>query len=345
MDETDVYVKLAGKVNFPKSRFIRRIFQKLVTPEEAEMLLALPASCEEFAAKFNMQEAEARDKLELFANKGVSIPLRKEGVLRYHCVSHIIQVHDATIHGAINKNYAPVPFEIVEMWKMFRETEWFEALRDMEESGTRRGRAVACWSSVKDHPELQPYENLRTILEQAPGIAVVDCPCRWLQVQQGTCDKPTFVCLSLTPGSVKYIEDRKIGRRLSLEEGIQLLEQCEEAGLIATTGGTDNVRQLCFCETDECIILRAQTKYGYDLWQPSRFQAVVDPEVCVSCETCVQRCPFGAVAMQYGARADKPKAVVDTEKCFGCGVCVVKCPSGALSMRLARPLEHIMKTA
>ena len=44
MDQNDVYVKLAGKVNFPKSRYIRQVFRKLVTPEEAEMLLALPVS-------------------------------------------------------------------------------------------------------------------------------------------------------------------------------------------------------------------------------------------------------------------------------------------------------------
>jgi|GEM_PF-121493 len=345
MDQNDVYVKLAGKVNFPKSRFIRAIFKKLVTPEEGEMLLALPATPEEFAAKFQMDEEAAAKKLDEFARKGVSIPFEKDGVLRYLCVSHVIQVHDATIHATIGKKYEPVQDEIIEMWKMFRETEWLEVLREMEESGKMNGRAIPCWSTVKDHPELLPFENLREILRSAPGIAIVDCPCRWLQVQRGECDKPTFVCMSLTPGSVKYIVDRGIGKQISLEEGYRILDLCEETGLIPTTSGIDKIRQLCFCEANECIILRAQTKYGYHVWEPSRFQAVVNPELCTACETCLGRCQFGAIAMAERSGTDERAAMVDPDKCFGCGVCAVTCPSAALSMKLARPKEHILRGA
>ncbi len=46
---------------------------------------------------------------------GVSIPLEKKDQLSYYCVNNIIQVHGATIHGALNRNYEPVPMEIVEM--------------------------------------------------------------------------------------------------------------------------------------------------------------------------------------------------------------------------------------
>jgi ferredoxin len=198
---------------------------------------------------------------------------------------------------------------------------------------------------VKDHPELLPYEDLREILKNAPEIGVVDCPCRWLQVQRGECDKPTFVCLSLTPGSVKYIVDRGIGNKLTLEEGYKVLEQCEEAGLIPTTGGSDKVRQLCFCETDECIILRAQSKYGYHIWEPSRFQAAVDADLCTGCETCRDRCQFDAVAMEAAPESGEEKATVDPGKCLGCGVCAVTCPTGAMAMSLVRPVEHIVKAA
>ena len=341
MDENDVYVKLAGKVNFPKSRFIPMILKKLVTPEEAEMLLSLPATVAEFAAKYQLEEAAAERKLDEFARKGVSIPLEKEGTLRYFCVSNIIQVHDATIHATIGKKYEPLQEDIIELWKRFRETEWFEILRDMETLGILRGRAVPSWSTVKDHPDLLPFENLRAILKNAPAIAAVDCPCRWLQVQRGECDKPTFVCLSLTPGSVKYILDQGIGKQLTLDEGYELLEQCEQAGLIPTTGGKDKVRQLCFCETNECIILRPQVKYGYNLWDASRFAAFVEADLCKGCQTCVERCYFDAISMEKYPRSRKLLARVDAGKCFGCGLCAVTCPTKAIVMRLVRPVEHI----
>ena len=75
-------MKLAGKVNYPKSRFIRMMLKELVTPEEAEMLLTLPATVGEFAAKYQLDEEAAERKLDEFARKGVSIPLEKDAVLR-----------------------------------------------------------------------------------------------------------------------------------------------------------------------------------------------------------------------------------------------------------------------
>lgn len=336
MNDNDVYEKIAGKVQMPNSRWIPMILKKLITPDEGRILLEMPLSVSEFADKYQVDAVEAEKKLEEFANKGVCIPLEKDGDLKYCCVSSPIQVHDATIHGALNNNYAPVPMEIVEMWRKFRETEWLEMLRSMERMpNANHGRCVPSWSTVKDQPELTPDENLRTILEEAPAIAVVDCPCRWLEVKAGELDKPTFTCISLTEKSVKYIVDRKIGKQITLEEGYALLEECETAGLIPTAGRKGKPKQLCMCTARECIILRAQVLYGYDLWDRSRFDARVDPDKCEACETCVERCQMGAIAM------DDNGAVVDTDKCFGCGLCAITCPADALHMKLVRPVEHL----
>ncbi len=186
-------------------------------------------------------------------------------------------------------------------------------------------------------PELTDAENLRTIVKNAPAIAVVDCPCRWLQVQEGASDKPTFTCFSLTKGSVKYILDRNIGRQLTLDEAYNLLDECEAAGLIPTSGGSGGQpKQLCMCSVPECIILRGQVLYGYDLWNRSRFDAVVDAGKCEGCITCVDRCQMNAIHMNDGI------AEVDINECFGCGACVVTCPTQALSMKLVRPLEHLI---
>ena len=339
MDINNVYMRLAEKVKFPKSRFIRMVFERLVTPEEGEMLLTLPMTAAEFAAKHALDEKTAASKLDEFARKGVSIPFEKDGSVRYSCVTSIIQVHDATIHAVLNKKYEPLQDEIVELWRRFRETEWLEVIRDMEAQGPK-GRGIPSWSTVKDHPDLMDCENLRMILQSAPAIGVVDCPCRWLEVKSGECDKPTFVCLSLTPGSVKYIVDRGIGRQIGLEEGYTILDRCEKAGLIPTTSGTDKIRQLCFCETKYCIMLRPQVRYGYQVWVPSRFAATVDADSCTGCGTCAGRCLFNAISFKELSSEDS-LACIDSAKCFGCGVCAVTCPTGSLAMALVRPVEHI----
>ncbi|MDD1671500.1 MAG: 4Fe-4S binding protein [Methanomicrobiales archaeon] len=54
--------------------------------------------------------------------------------------------------------------------------------------------------------------------------------------------------------------------------------------------------------------------------------AVVDKELCVGCETCVDVCPSEAISM------NDEKAKVDQEKCVDCSTCVDTCPSAAIHM-------------
>jgi ferredoxin len=54
--------------------------------------------------------------------------------------------------------------------------------------------------------------------------------------------------------------------------------------------------------------------------------AVVDPEKCTGCETCVESCPLDAISMKDG------KAVVDPDTCGDCGACVDACPVEAIRM-------------
>jgi len=119
--------------------------------------------------------------------------------------------------------------EIVELWRRFRETKWLEPIRDIEEAGRKMERVIPAWSAVKDTSEMLPYEDLGAIMEQTPGIAVTDCPCRWLRVHEGKCDKPYDVCLSLTVNSVKYLVDSETGYKLTDDEGYEICAKMAES--------------------------------------------------------------------------------------------------------------------
>ena len=54
--------------------------------------------------------------------------------------------------------------------------------------------------------------------------------------------------------------------------------------------------------------------------------AVVNPEKCTGCETCVESCPLDAIAMKEGL------AKVDADTCGDCGACVDVCPVEAITM-------------
>jgi Pyruvate/2-oxoacid:ferredoxin oxidoreductase delta subunit len=63
----------------------------------------------------------------------------------------------------------------------------------------------------------------------------------------------------------------------------------------------------------------------------SGFEPQFDPEACVACEACIDRCPAGALTM---GEDDLPK--VDLDRCFGCAACATGCPSEAIKM-VAKP--------
>ena len=56
-------------------------------------------------------------------------------------------------------------------------------------------------------------------------------------------------------------------------------------------------------------------------------KALIDPELCTACGTCIGLCRFGAITDQYQ---------VDTIRCEGCGVCVDFCPAGAIEFPVQR---------
>ena len=55
-----------------------------------------------------------------------------------------------------------------------------------------------------------------------------------------------------------------------------------------------------------------------------RKQHLIDPEICIRCNTCEATCPVGAVTH------DDNNYVVDAEKCNACMDCISPCPTGSI---------------
>jgi len=53
-------------------------------------------------------------------------------------------------------------------------------------------------------------------------------------------------------------------------------------------------------------------------------QHLIDPEICIRCNTCEETCPVKAVTH------DARNYVVDPAKCNGCNECIAPCPTGAI---------------
>jgi len=344
MGTSDVYTRLAEKVKAPPESYIPEIISKLVTPEEGEMLLALPATPKELAEKFGMDEDAATRRLDEWVGKGLVFSFIKEWQLHYFFARSLGQLSDAISAAVFNHLDWSVREEVLELWERNRERNVDLAKEGGAPEGTpgHRFRVIPSRRAVKDDTGMLPYEDTEAILRSAPAIAVVNCPCRMYQVTHGQNDKPLEVCLQLTAGSAKYAHEQGVGRILTLEEGMEILRLSEEAGLVPSVFGGERVGFICNCDGQGCSGLRVGVQTGVFNLDKSRYQSSVTQELCNGCQACVERCIFSAMEMVKVPGSNKLKAYVDPEKCYGCGACVIKCPiEEAIILKLVRPKEHI----
>ena len=68
-------------------------------------------------------------------------------------------------------------------------------------------------------------------------------------------------------------------------------------------------------------------------------QHLIDPEICIRCNTCEATCPVGAVTH------DDRNYVVDADKCNFCMACVPPCPTGSIDNWRVMPRVQAYSTA
>jgi Pyruvate/2-oxoacid:ferredoxin oxidoreductase delta subunit len=326
METNDVYTELVVRLKDPGSKGLLRIMQKLVTQEEAELMLHLPTQPAELAEKAGLDEEEAQRILEEFMERGLVIRTSKG----LYCLPHdMTQLHDANLSSADKW----IDDELLQLWVDYRENEWTEKIAEgLGDSYVQSIKVLPVWKAMEKSPdfaELLPEENIRELLKGTDAVALVPCTCRR---SIKNCDLPVEVCLQCNRGA-EYSISRGAGKRISAEEAIAIADKSAEAGLIHTwpAGVSGRLTAICNCCRDCCDIFAIGIKVGTveQILQKSRFRAEVDQDLCIGCEDCVDRCFFKAIDM-------KGSTTIDEKKCFGCGLCAIVCEPEAITMKLAQ---------
>lgn len=170
--------------------------------------------------------------------------------------------------------------------------------------------------------------EVERILRQASRIVLQDCGCR---ADKGNCDAPRDVCINIDPPE-DYVTKYGMyhAHESILEEALNALKRSHEAGLVHmayTMKGSDRATVICSCCTCCCHTLGGLLRHGIATQVlTSRFVAEQDPQKCIGCGRCVERCVFGARDLETG------ELKYDRFKCFGCGLCVSTCPGLAITL-------------
>ena len=161
-------------------------------------------------------------------------------------------------------------------------------------------------------------ETIEAIKSDPRQIYLNNCDCRSLT---GSCGMPVRTCLTYKNGPNTFV-DRGLSRSLTKEEAVEVVRMADKAGLMHTTmsGG------ICNCCPDCCYLFRSQRRAAtYGIWPEPRGLISYDPEKCVFCGLCAQRC-------QMGVFKSEKSILFDPGRCAGCGLCVSTCPAGALKL-------------
>ncbi|MBI5582463.1 MAG: 4Fe-4S binding protein, partial [Deltaproteobacteria bacterium] len=190
----------------------------------------------------------------------------------------------------------------------------------------------------KDTRHVLPYEDLVQVLEGEEIFVTSHCPCRQrknLDPESPDCRHETFNCLHFGR-LARYMIKNEMGKEISREETLEILQAAAEAGLVHGISNTrEGMDTICNCCSCCCLFLESVHHHHLFGHQPSNYLLEIEPSTCKACGLCVERCPMKALSLQPHPEAQNKTGqapALDPERCLGCGVCAFKCPTASLGL-------------
>jgi H+/Na+-translocating ferredoxin:NAD+ oxidoreductase subunit B len=305
-----------------------RILKKIFSPEEAHLASQMTGKFEQ------VDEISKRIEMPVEDIKKLLFQMLRRGLVWYE-----------KIEGARCFRLAPFVVGLYEAQLDLMDHELAHLVEDYMTNGGAAGimkpqpalhRVLPAQDTVKTEWIL-PYEDVRAILMAAKTYSVRDCICRVEQEYLGRrCEYPVHMCLSFS-----NLERSPQEGDISREEALEVLNRSEEVGLVHTVSNVmKDIGYVCNCCSCCCGILRGITDFGIqNSVAYANYYAVIDPELCVGCGDCIERCQVHAISDAGGV------SVVDRDRCIGCGLCVSGCPNDVARLERRPEAERIQPPA
>ena len=324
--EKDVYSRLALHLDdlpagFPatESGVELRILKKLFSKEEATLALGLrmkPEPAAKIAKRLQIEAATLEPVLDKMSRKGLIFRARKGDLTLYMATQFVVGIWEYHVNDLSEELIRDVnEYVPVLLGKTWAEME------------TKQLRVIPIAESVPAEASIMPYEEAATIIKSQSKIVVAPCICRTEQKMMGAgCDSPMEACFIFGVAAY-YYEENGLGRSISQEEAMQLMQKGLDAGLVLQPSNSQKSINICMCCGCCCQILKNLKKMPQPaMLIDSNYYSKVDGTQCVACGDCVERCPMDAITIEDTAR-------VDLDRCIGCGVCVPVCDYDALQLK------------
>ena len=303
------------------------ILKRLFTEEEAKaavLLTPFPEEASPIAERAAMEPGAFAELLDEMSRKGLVFRVHRVGKTLYNSAPFMIGLYEYSVKK--------IDRELAALYGEYYETAYMD---EMGASNVPGFKVLPIGENIESEVVLYPFMNLIEDVRAARKISVAECICRKEARLVGKgCDGPMNTCLSFGAAAEYYIENG-IGREVTADEAIAILEEADRAGLVHAGTNTTHLSNLCNCCPCCCASMKGITTRGHDKhkYLNALFEAVVDEEACTGCEECLERCPVGAITVSGSA-------VVARDLCLGCGLCAGTCSGDAITLRAREDMEE-----
>ncbi|MHA1915850.1 MAG: ATP-binding protein [Promethearchaeota archaeon] len=184
--------------------------------------------------------------------------------------------------------------------------------------------------------EILPFEVLEKQLSAYEVFTETPCSCReTAKLANEPCERTSEnFCIQAGEAAKRNIKEG-IGKQMNYEEAMKRLKEAEENGLVHSTDNKqDPFTYVCNCCPCCCMALEP-VMIGFKLGAAkSNFDPVIDYDLCILCDTCVEICPTGII--EHIDDEDGEKITFNLDECLGCGLCASNCPEEAISLEKVR---------
>ncbi len=341
VSEDPIYEELRKKIDeimpvgFPASEdgTELRLLEMLFTPEEATIAIHLNILPERLKviyrrvkkAGISISLNEMEENLDRLVEKGAIVggailDDEKQGK-RYSLTQWILGMWELQV-DKLTKEFA----ELAERYSL--ET-FYKELHQKDKPCQMR--TIPVEKSLTPEHRVSTYDNIREMLEnRIDSIAVMNCICRQ---EHDLLEKSCKVsdirrnCISFDNFAEIVLKIVPSARRISKDELLKILDTNQKEGFVIQSENNQNPQYMCFCCGCCCGFLTTVKQFPRPAeYYSSNFYAQSNSELCIGCETCVERCQMEAITMDDG------KSSVNLDRCIGCGNCVAICEANAISL-------------
>ncbi|MEA1921970.1 MAG: 4Fe-4S binding protein [Pseudomonadota bacterium] len=331
-----VYIKLQRHldnqaIGFPatKSGSEINILKHIFTPAEAEIATCLTFKFESFESIFKRAEhlvgtpEKLEEILDCIEKKG-GLELKIKTDKKLYCNAPLVV-------GMYEYQIGKLTPEFIKDFNTYTSDKKFGI--EFLSTELPQMRTIPIAESIQPQHNISTFDEVAALLQKAEApFAIFECICRQKKSLAG---KPCQVtdreetCFA-AGDMAQAVLRQNIGREITRDEAISILEQNQKQGLVLQPSNTEKAEFICSCCGCCCGMLSMHKSLPkpVDFWA-SNFYAVIDSDTCNGCGICEKRCQVGAVRVSE----EKQLALIDLNRCIGCGVCVPACPANAISLQ------------